>query len=54
MIKFGDEKIIKGQFYKAKKPVKILQVNRNNIILSNVVPVIKGIGVLLGIEMVMI
>ena len=37
MLRFGETKIAKGQFYGAKKPIKIWDVDVNNIVISEFV-----------------
>ena len=44
MLRFGKKKVRKVEFYDAKKPIKIWDVNFNNIIISNLVEKIKNNG----------
>ena len=46
MIAFGEIEVIKEAFYKAKKPLKIWEVNINNV--SELIQVMKGFKFLIG------
>ena len=37
MLRFGETKIAKEKFYAAKKPIKVWDVNADNIVISNLV-----------------
>ena len=37
MLRFGKTKIAKGKFYAAKKPIKICDVNVDNIVISKLI-----------------
>ena len=37
MLKFGKTKIVKEEFYGAKKPIKILDVDVDNIVISKLI-----------------
>ena len=37
MLRFGEIKIAKEKFYAAKKPIKVWDVNADNIVISNLV-----------------
>ena len=37
MLRFGEKKVIKVEFYAAKKPIKIWDVNVDNIVISKLI-----------------
>ena len=49
MLRFGEKKIPKETFYVLKKPIKIWDVNVNNIVVSKLVKTKTNLKYLIGI-----
>ena len=50
-MRFGEKKIAKEKFYAAKKPIKIWDVNVDNIIISKLVKTKTNYKYLIGIKL---
>ena len=50
MVRFGEKEIAKEKFYAAKKPIKIWDVNVDNIVISKLVKTKTNSKYLIGIK----
>ena len=50
MLKFGEKKVTKETFYAAKKPIKIWDVNVDNIVVSKLIETKTNSKYLIGIK----
>ena len=50
MLRFGEKEIAKGKFYTSKKPIKIWDVNVDNIVISKLVKKKTNSKYLIGIK----
>ena len=51
MVKFGEKEIAKEKFYAAKKPIKIWDVNVDNIVVSKLIETKTNSKYLIGIKL---
>ena len=50
MVRFGDKELVKEKFYTAKTPMKILDVNVDNIVVSKLIETKTNSKYLIGIK----
>ena len=50
MVRFGEKEIAKEKFYAAKKPIKIWDVNVDNIVISKLIETKTNSKYLIGIK----